>query len=83
MSQRRRPQARIAAGPRTIMATRQLAAFAAGLEHAHLPAPVCTRVKALLAIGETVILMAPPVPLVVVSLGINRGCRQNDSLADG
>ena len=26
---------------------------------------------------------APPLPLVGVSIGMNRGCRQNDSLADG
>ena len=28
-------------------------------------------------------LMAPPVPLSGVSIAINRGCHQNDSLADG
>ena len=28
-------------------------------------------------------LMAPPVPLLGVSIGKNRGCQQNDSLADG
>ena len=28
-------------------------------------------------------LMAPLVPVLGVSIGINRGCRQNDSLADG
>ena len=28
-------------------------------------------------------LMAPPVSLVGVSIGINRGCHQNDSLAGG
>ena len=40
--------------------------------------------EALVAVGETVILLHPPVPLSGVSMGINRGCRQNDrSLADG
>ena len=32
---------------------------------------------------ETVILLHPPVSLYGVSIGINRGCRQNDSLANG
>ena len=36
-----------------------------------------------LAVGETDILLHPPVPLSGVSIGINRGCHQNDSLADG
>ena len=36
-----------------------------------------------LAVGETVILLHPPLPLVGVSIGKNRGCQQNDSLADG
>ena len=37
-----------------------------------------------LAPDETVILLrAPPLPLVGVSIGMERGCQQNDSLADG
>ena len=37
-----------------------------------------------IAAGETVILLQPPpLPLVGVLTGINRGCDQNDSLADG
>ena len=36
-----------------------------------------------LAVGETVILLHPPLPLVGVSIGVERGCQQNDSLADG
>ena len=36
-----------------------------------------------LAVGETVILLHPPLPLVGVSIGMERGCHQNDSLADG
>ena len=36
-----------------------------------------------LAIGETVILLHPPLPLVVVSIETMRECQQNDSLADG
>ena len=39
--------------------------------------------RARLAVGETVILLHPPLPLVVVSIGMERGCQQNDSLADG
>ena len=37
------------------------------------------------AVGETVILLHLSLPLVGVSIGINfnRGCHQNDSLADG
>ena len=38
---------------------------------------------ALLAVGETVILLHPPLPLVGVSIGMERGCQQNDSPADG
>ena len=40
-------------------------------------------VKALIAVGETVILLHPTLPLAGVSIGIKRGCHQNDSLADG
>ena len=36
-----------------------------------------------LAVGETVILLHPLLPLVGVSIGIESGCQQNDSLADG
>ena len=35
------------------------------------------------AIGETVILLHLPLHLVGVSIGIKRGCQQNDCLADG
>ena len=36
------------------------------------------------AVGETaVILMHPPLSVVGASIGIERGCQQNDSLADG
>ena len=36
-----------------------------------------------LAPAETVILLDPILPLVGVSIGMARGCQQNDSLADG
>ena len=36
-----------------------------------------------LAVGETVILLPPPLPSVGVSIVMERGCQQNDSLADG
>ena len=37
-----------------------------------------------LAVGETVNLMTPPLALVGASIGIERGCHQNDkTLADG
>ena len=36
-----------------------------------------------LAVGETVILLYPPLPLVGVSIGTKRGRQKNDSLADG
>ena len=36
-----------------------------------------------LAVGETVILLQPPLPSLGVSAGMERGCLQNDSLADG
>ena len=35
------------------------------------------------AIGETVILLHTPLPLSGVSVWMERGCQQNDSLADG
>ena len=40
-------------------------------------------VVARLAVGETVILLHPIFPLVGVSIGMERGRQQNDSLADG
>ena len=51
----------------------------------------CTLVQTLLlpnrariAVGETVILLHPPLPLPGVSVGMERGCHQNDrTLADG
>ena len=39
--------------------------------------------EAEIAVGETVILLHPPVPISGVSIGTNRGCHQHDSLADG
>ena len=36
-----------------------------------------------LAPDETVILLAPPLPSVGVSIGMERGCQQNDSLVRG
>ena len=36
-----------------------------------------------LAIGETVILLHPPLPLVGVSIGMESERHQNDSLANG
>ena len=36
-----------------------------------------------LAVDETVILLHPLLPLVGVSTVMERGCQQNDSLADG
>ena len=35
------------------------------------------------AVGETVTLPHPPLPAAGVSIGMERGCHQNDSLADG
>ena len=39
--------------------------------------------RAALAVGETVILLHPPLPLAGVSIGTERGRQQNDSLANG
>ena len=36
-----------------------------------------------LAAGETVILLHPPLPSAGVTIGMERGCQQNNSLADG
>ena len=33
-----------------------------------------------MAVCETVILLHPPLPLVGISIGMERGCQQNDSL---
>ena len=38
---------------------------------------------AAVAVGETVIVLHPPLPFAGVSIGIKRGCHQNNSLADG
>ena len=46
--------------------------------------PCLSRRGRLLAVGETVILLHPPLPLVGVSIGMERGRQQNDrTLADG
>ena len=42
-----------------------------------------TAVPSAVAVGETVILLHPPLSLVGVLIGIKRGCHQNESLADG
>ena len=47
----------------------------------HRPAAQATPTR--LAVGEIVILLHPPLPLVGVSIWTERGCQQNDSLADG
>ena len=36
-----------------------------------------------LAVGETVVVLHPPLPLVGVSIMMKRRCQQNDNLADG
>ena len=42
------------------------------------------RMPASLAVGETALLLHPPLPLVGVSTGMERGCQHNDrTLADG
>ena len=38
---------------------------------------------AVIAVGETVILLHPPLPLVGVSIAMERECQQNNSLANG
>ena len=49
----------------------QLANYEAGLQ------------PAALAVGETAILLHPPLPLAAVSIVVEWGCQQNDGLADG
>ena len=39
--------------------------------------------EVVLAVGETAIMMHPPLPLVGVSIRMGRERQQNDSLADG
>ena len=40
--------------------------------------------RVMLAVGETFILLHPPLPLVGVSMWVKRGCQSNDrTLADG
>ena len=55
---------------------------AQGRPPGHRRGVVHQQLRGRLAVGETVIWWHPPVPLVGVSIWINRGCRQNDSLAD-
>ena len=58
--------------------------YAAGQEDVYCPVMYTMLFgKAGLAVGETVILLHPPLTLVGVSIGIKRECQQNDSLADG
>ena len=45
--------------------------------------PMASDGVARMAVCETVILLHPPLPLVGISIGIKRGCHQNDSLANG
>ena len=40
-------------------------------------------VQAVVAIGETVVLLHLPLPLAGVSIGMQEGRQQNDSLTDG
>ena len=47
----------------------------------HPAAPAAGRAR--IAVGETVVLPHPPLPLVDVSVVMERGCQQIDSLADG
>ena len=54
----------------------------AGPDLTKLVVPISASVQGL-AVGETVILLRPPVLLVGVSTGMERGCQQNDGLADG
>ena len=45
-------------------------------DHSRLP-------ESNLAVGKTVILLHPSPPLVGAPIGMEKGCQQNDSLADG
>ena len=45
--------------------------------------PVAEQPRRDLVVGETVILLHPPVPLIGVSIRMERGCQQENSLADG
>ena len=51
--------------------------------NAELSAPRGRPPRAGVAVGEAFILPHPPLPLVGVSIGIKKGCHQNDSLVDG
>ena len=56
--------------------------------HVHRRGPGCLRRarpgrRAAVAVGETVILLQPPLPLVGVSIAMRRERQQNDSLGDG
>ena len=54
-----------------------------GLRAAELERPQSAHFTAAEALGETVILLHPPLPFAGVSIAMVRGCQQNDSLADG
>ena len=45
--------------------------------------PPTGKMRVRLPVGETVILLHPTLPSVRVSIWMERGCQQNDSLADG
>ena len=49
----------------------------------HTAFPLPTSLTSTAAVGETAILLHPPLPLAGVPIGITNGCHQNDSLADG
>ena len=64
---------------------RLLLAFDAFTQYTHRveTLPVETQKMVPLAVGETVILLHSPLPSVGVSIWMERGCQQNDGLADG
>ena len=44
---------------------------------------MCERGEKGIVVGETVILLHPPLPVAGVSIGMERECQQNDSIANG
>ena len=69
--------------PLTLSFASRLVFLAAVMSDEDAPKSFASVSSTRLAVGETVILLQPPLPLLGVSIAMERGCQQNDSLADG
>ena len=65
------------------MSLKKVVFFNEGVLHSSMPNLSTDHRLAPLAVGETAILLHPPLPSADVPIGKERGCQQSDSLADG